>query len=67
MQITIDDIHPTITLNGRLYRASNIRLNGSGKRWADVEYWHNERGWRTVENWDRIEHVANKLWGEKTS
>ncbi|GBF73153.1 hypothetical protein PA598K_01438 [Paenibacillus sp. 598K] len=63
MQLTIDDILPTVTIDGREYRASRFRLSGNGRRWADVEYYHPDRGWRAVQNWDRINQVANLLWG----
>lgn len=62
MQLTIDDILYTVTIDGREYRASNIRYNGSGRKWAEVEYYHPERGWRAVQNWDRIEQVATLSW-----
>ncbi|MEK3673571.1 hypothetical protein [Paenibacillus sp. FSL R10-2771] len=51
-----------IEIDGRKYRASNYQIDGSGHRIADVEYYHQDRGWRTVRNWDRIEQVAAALW-----
>mgnify|MGYP001270276444 CR=1 FL=1 len=62
MQLTIEDIIPTVTIDGREYRATNFRYNGSGRKWAYVEYYHPNRGWREVNNWDRIEQIAEMLW-----
>lgn len=56
---------PEVLICGRTYRASNIRMNGSGRKWADVEYWHEGREWREVYNWDRIETVARMLWHKR--
>lgn len=62
MQLTIDDIMPTVVIEGREYRASNLRFNGNCRKWADVEYYHPERGWREVQNWDRINQIATMMW-----
>ncbi|NRF91497.1 hypothetical protein HQN89_10745 [Paenibacillus frigoriresistens] len=61
------EIHllPQVVIHSRTYRASNIRLNGSGKKWAEVEYWTEGRGWREVHNWDKIEMVARILWDRR--
>ncbi|MGO4496402.1 hypothetical protein AB4114_10950 [Paenibacillus sp. 2RAB27] len=56
---------PQIEIHGRIYRASNIRKNGSGRKWAEVDYWTEGRGWREVHNWDRIEKVATLLWSQR--
>ncbi|MDF2652737.1 MAG: hypothetical protein K0Q73_8542 [Paenibacillus sp.] len=57
---------PEVVIGGRIYRAANIRMNGSGKKWADVDYWTDGRGWREVHNWDRIERVATLLWSQRS-
>ncbi len=49
-------------IHGRRYMASNMRLIGEGRKWADVHYYHPFLGWREVKNWDRITQVATTLW-----
>lgn len=63
MQLDMDDLLiPTVEINGRIYRASNFRVNADKKKLATVEYYEQGRGWRTVQNWERMLEVADKLW-----
>jgi hypothetical protein len=54
-----------VTIDERQYRANNFRTIQNGKKFADVEFYHESAGWRQCKSWDRIEQVATLLWANK--
>ncbi|MDR6883049.1 hypothetical protein [Bacillus sp. 3255] len=57
---------PQIVIHGKTYRATNFRWNHKGKKWAEVDYWIDGRGWQAVHDIDKIGMVARLLWSQRT-
>jgi hypothetical protein len=56
---------PQIVIRKKTYRASNFTRNIKGKKWAEVDYWVDGKGWQVVHDYDQICMVARLLWDQR--